>query len=81
MILYFVFYLTDYLRWADNFHSENRTTSMTNLRGQRNSTVAALHQQITYDHNLSSPIIPADGVYQVYAQITWSGKVNLSSEL
>ena len=54
---------------------------MTNLRGQRNSTVAALHPQITYNNNLSSPIIPADGVYQVYAQITWSGKVNLSSEL
>ena len=81
MILYFVFYLTDYLRWADNFHSENRTSSTTNLRGQRNSTVEALHQQITYDNNLSSPIIPADGVYQVYAQITWSGKVNLSPEL
>ena len=81
MILYFVFYLTDYLRWADNFHSENRTSSTTNLRGQRNSTVEALHQQIRYDNNLSSPIIPADGVYQVYAQITWSGKVNLSPEL
>lgn len=70
-----LFIFSDYIRWTDNSNSENHTTD-TSQQASLGHQVSR-GNRVSLNQNLSTPVIPQDGLYMIYAQITWTGKKDL----
>lgn len=52
-------FYVEYIKWVESEFS---------------STFHSVNESIEFDQVYLSPVIPQDGLYHVYAQITWSGR-------